>query len=134
MANVMYPKFAQALLDKLHDLNTDDFRFMLIDTADETYNAADEFVSNVTGAGIVARMTSALTTPTILSGTFDADNPTINTVSGDPIEAVVLYAYNASDAAARLACWIDSSPSISFTPNGSNVTLTLDGAGIFSLV
>jgi hypothetical protein len=134
MANAMYPKFAQALLDKLHDLNTDDFRFMLIDTADETYNSADEFVSNVTGVGIVARMTATLSSPTITNGTFDAADPTINSVSGDPVEAVILYAYNASDAAARLACWIDSSPAISFTPNGSNVTLTLDGAGIFSLV
>lgn len=133
MANAMYPKFKQALLDKLHDLNSDDFRFMLIDSADETYNSADEFVSDVTGAGIVARMSAGLSSPTISLGTFDAADPTINSVTGDTVEAVILYAYNASDSAARLACWIDASPSISFTPNGSNVTLTLDGSGVFSL-
>lgn len=133
MANNMYPKFKQSLLDKLHDLNTDDFRFMLIDSVDETYNAADQYVSDVTGAGIVARMTATLASPTIVDGTFDAADPTINSVTGDSVEAVILYAYNASDAAARLACWIDSSPAIAFTPNGSNVTLTLDPAGIFSL-
>lgn len=133
MANAMYPKFKQSLLDKLHDLNTDDFRLMLIDSADETYNSADQYVSDVTGAGIVARMSAGLASPTITDGTFDAADPTINSVTGDTVEAVILYAYNASDAAARLACWIDSSPTINFTPNGSNVTLQLDAAGIFSL-
>lgn len=133
MANTMYPKFKEALLNKLHDLDTDDFRLALIDSADETYSGADEFVSNIGAGSPVARMAAGLASPTIALGVFDAADPTINSVTGDTVEAVILYAYNASDSAARLACWIDASPSISFTPNGSNVTLTLDASGIFSL-
>jgi hypothetical protein len=78
----------------------------------------------------------AATLPATVSttaGTFDAGDPTINSVTGSTVEAVVLYAYNASDAAARLIAWIDSTPSIAFTPNGSNVTLQLDALGIFSI-
>lgn len=139
MANVLYPLGAKAILDADIDFLVDDIRFALIDTAQETYNAADQFVSNWTAGGIIARMAASLgtkvtngpagTTP----GTFDAADPTINSVTGATVEAVGLYKYNASDAAAPLIAWIDSSPSIAFTPNGSNVTIQIDALGIFSI-
>jgi hypothetical protein len=132
MANALYSLGKKAILDAvIGSFLTADIRFLLVDTGVETFNDADQFVSNITSP--VARMTATLSTPTTTSGTFDAVDPTINSVTGSTVEAVVLYAYNASDAAARLIAWIDSSPSIAFTPNGSNVTLQLDPAGIFSI-
>lgn len=132
MANVLYSLGKKAILDAaIGSLLTADLRFLLVDTGVETFNDADQFVSNITSP--VARMAASVTSPTTTAGTFDAADPTINAVTGASIEAVVLYAYNASDAAARLIAWIDSSPAISFTPNGSNVTLQLDPAGIFSI-
>ena len=130
MANALYPLGAKAILDGANLLTTD-HRLMLIDTGVETYNAADQFVSNVTSP--VARMAADLASKTTTAGTFDAADPTINSVTGSTVEAVILYKYNASDAAAALIAWIDSSPTIAFTPNGSNVTLTLDALGIFSI-
>jgi hypothetical protein len=137
MANTLYPLGAKAILDASINFLSDDIRFALIDTGVETYNAADQFMSSVTSP--VARMAASVgtkvtngpagTTP----GTFDCADPTINSVSGSTVEAVILYKYNASDAAAALICWIDSSPSIAFTPNGSNVTLTIDSLGVFSI-
>jgi len=137
MANQLYPLGAKAILDGQINFLTDDIRFALIDTGVETYNAADQFMSSVTSP--VARMAASLGTKAtngpagVTPGTFDAADPTINSVTGSTVEAVILYKYNASDAAAPLICWIDSSPSIAFTPNGSNVTLTIDPAGIFSI-
>lgn len=132
MANRVYQKFAEALMNKTYDMDTDDFRFMLIDKADETFNGEDEFVSDITSGGIVARMTASLTSKDITNGRFDAADPTINSVTGDTVEAIILYAYNASDAAARLATWADS-PTFVFTPNGNNVTLIIDPRGVFQL-
>jgi len=132
MANALYSLGKKAILDAaIGSFLTADIRFMLVDTGVETFNDADQFVSNITSP--VARMSSTLTSPTTTAGTFDAADPTINSVTGATVEAVVLYAFNASDAAARLIAWIDSSPTIAFTPNGSNVTLTLDALGIFSI-
>jgi hypothetical protein len=132
MANALYSLGKKAILDAvIGSFLTADIRFLLVDTGVETFNDADQFVSNITSP--VARMTATLASPTTTAGTFDAADPTINSVTGATVEAVVLYAYNASDAAARLIAWIDSSPSIAFTPNGSNVTLQLDPAGIFSI-
>lgn len=133
MANVLYSLGKKAILDAaIGSFLTADIRFALVDTGVETFNDADQFMSNITSP--VARMAATLpATVTTTAGTFDAGDPTINSVTGATVEAVVLYAYNASDAAARLIAWIDSSPSIAFTPNGSNVTLQLDPAGIFSI-
>ena len=135
MANVLYSLGKKAILDgNIGSFLTSDIRMMLINTTSEPFLDTDQFVSNVTSP--VARMAAGLTSPTtgtVSSGTFDAADPTINSVTGSTVQAVILYAYNASDAAARLIAWIDSSPTISFTPNGSNVTLTLDPAGIFSI-
>ena len=132
MANQLYSLGKKAILDAaIGSFLTSDIRFALVDTGVETFNDADQFMSNITSP--VARMAAGLGSPTTTAGTFDAADPTINSVTGATVEAVVLYAYNASDAAARLIAWIDSSPSIAFTPNGSNVTLQLDPAGIFSI-
>lgn len=133
MANALYSLGKKAILDGTIAFLTDDIRFALIDTGQETFNDADQFVSNWTAGGIVARMAAGLATKTTTAGTFDAADPTINSVTGATVEAVGLYKYNASDAAAPLIAWIDSSPSIAFTPNGSNVTLQLDPSGIFSI-
>jgi hypothetical protein len=135
VANALYPLGAKGILDgTFGNMVSADLRFMLVDTGVETYNAADQFVSNITSP--VARMAASLaskTTNVPTNGTLDAADPTINSVTGATVEAVVLYLFNASDAAAPLLAWIDSSPTIAFTPNGSNVTLQLDANGIFSI-
>jgi hypothetical protein len=135
MANVLYDTGKNLILNGGVNFASDDIRFALVDQGVEVYNAADQYMSNITSP--VARMAAGLGSKTIgaplAAGTFDAADPTINSVTGATVEAVVLYKYNASDAAAPLLAWIDSSPAIAFTPNGSNVTLTLDPLGIFSI-
>jgi hypothetical protein len=135
MANVLYDTAKNLILNAGVNFASDDIRFALVDTGVETFNGADQYMSSITSP--VARMAASLGSKTVGSpqaaGTFDAADPTINSVTGATVEAVVLYKYNASDAAAPLLAWIDSSPAIAFTPNGSNVTLTLDPLGIFSI-
>jgi hypothetical protein len=131
VANALYSLGKKAILDGDVDFLVDDIRFALIDTGVETFNDSDQFMSSITST--VARMAAGLGSKTTTAGTFDAADPTINSVTGSTVEAVVLYKYNAADASAPVLAWIDSSPAINFTPNGSNVTLTLDGSGIFSI-
>ena len=51
MANAIYPKYKQALLDASAnvDLNDGTVKVALIDTGAYTYNAANEFYSDVAG-------------------------------------------------------------------------------------
>ena len=129
MANALYPKGKKKLLDADIDLLVDTMKVSLIDTADETYNAADEFFSDLTGAGVVAT-SGALAGKTTTDGTFDANDITISAVSGDPVEAVVIWKDTTVTTTSPLLVWIDG---LNFTPNGSNVDVQFNASGIFSI-
>ena len=131
MASQLYPKGAAHLLglSTKVDLVADNIKVLLIDTADETYNGADEFHSDITGAGIVAT-SGNLAGKSVTSGVFDANDITITAVSGDTVEAVVIYKDTGTSATSPLIAWFDVS---TFTPNGSDVTVTWNGSGIFSI-
>jgi hypothetical protein len=61
---------------------------------------------------------------------FDANDITITAVSGDTVEAVVLYKDTGSSATSPLLAWFDVSQ---FTPNGSDVTVTFNASGLFAI-
>ena len=83
MANALYDTFKQGLLNKQHDLDTDNIRATLTDTDDYTYSAAhSNYATQVVSAAKVAE-SGNLTTPTITNGVFDTDNFTWSTVTGD---------------------------------------------------
>jgi hypothetical protein len=135
MANAIYPKFKQALLDSSTnaDLNDNTVKVALIDTADEAYNAADEFLSDVTGAGIVGTAQTIGTT-TVTTGLFDGDNVTFSAVTGDPCEALIIYIDTGVAATSRLVAFIDTGVTgLPVTPNGGDITITWNASGIFQL-
>lgn len=130
MSSQLYPKGKKKILDADIDLLVDDIRVVLIDTADETYNAADEFHADLTGAGIVAT-SGNLASKTTTSGLFDAADINITAVTGDSVEAVVLYKWTGSSATSPLIAWFDLGSA--FTPNGSDIAVVWNGSGIFAI-
>ena len=131
MASALYPKFLEALLTgAVGDLTTANVKAVLIDAADEVYNAADQFYSDITAAGIVGTPT-ALTGKTVTNGVFDAADTTITAVTGDPTEAVLLFVDTGTPTTSRLIGMFDGT----FTPNGSNCLITWpnDANRIFAL-
>ncbi len=129
MASALYPLGKKGLLDADIDMLVDNLKLLLIDTADETYNAADQFHSNITGAGIVAT-SGNLAGKTTTSGVFDANDITITAVTGDTVEAVVLYKDTGVSGTSPLIAWFDVS---TFTPNGSDVTVVFNASGLFAI-
>lgn len=131
MASAMYPAFKERLLSPGVDLLTADVRAQLIDSADETYNAADVFMSDITAAAKVGSQV-ALASKTVTNGVFDAANTTIPGVTGDGIEAVLLYIHTGVDATARLIALLDG---VTFTPNSGDCIINWDNGAskIFAL-
>ncbi len=67
---------------------------------------------------------------------FDAADETIVTVpSQSALNAIVMYKYNASDASARLICYITTYTGLPVTPNGGDITVAWpsDSNKIFKL-
>ncbi len=61
MANAIYPKFKEQLLQGGVNMNTADIRFILFDVTDDAYDAANEFVSDLVAGAIVKRTAASAT-------------------------------------------------------------------------
>lgn len=136
MANAWYPKGIKHIMDGDVDLLVDNIKVMLVDSADETYNAADEFMADVTAAGRVGASANLAnkTTGVVGTGVFDADDATWAAVTGDPCEAVIVYKDTGNVATDILLIYMDTfSSGFPFTPNGGGFTLQWAAGGIGSL-
>lgn len=137
MANAFYPKFKQSLLNgdsntSLTGTGTTGLFVALVDTGTYTYSAAHQFYSSLSG---VVGTDQEITNVTLTSGVIDGDNVTFTSVSGSSVEALVLYRKNAgANTTWRLVAYLDTGQTgLPVTPNGGNITITWDGAGIASL-
>jgi hypothetical protein len=89
-ANALYDVGRKGFADGDIDLLVATIKWVLVDGADYAANlATDQFLSSVASGGRVAT-SAALANKTTTAGVFDADDPTLSTVTGDPSEALVL--------------------------------------------
>ena len=137
MANAVYPLFKQALIttaDTNKGLNVDDTTdgpyCALVDTGTYSYSTTHDFYNDLSG---IAGTDQRISTPTVANGLFDGDNLTYTAVAaGASIEALVIYRKNAgANTTWRLVAYLDASiTGLPVTPNGGNITVTWDAAGI----
>ncbi len=128
MARALYPKGKESLLDGSIVPSVDDIRIALCRSF--AYNAAHEFLSDLTGAGVtlVAR-SAALSGKSVTNGIFDAADlaPAWAAVAaGASCNAIVGYEYNAADSAAQLLWYADDYTNLPVTPNGGDINVTWD--------
>ena len=137
MANAIYPTYKKSLLDgdantALTGSGTTGLYVALIDTGAYTYSSAHQFYSSL--AGIIGT-TMEITTVTTTGGVVDGDNVTFSAVTGNSVEALVLFRKNAgANTTWRLVAYIDTSVTgLPVTPNGGDITVTFNASGIFAL-
>ena len=135
MANKIYPLFKKACLTGNGlDLLTVDVKIALIDLASYTYDDAHEFLDDVAGAAIIAT-TAALANKAVSDlAAFDSDDPTFPDVSGNQSEAIVGFVDTGVAGTSRLIFFQDTGVTgLPITPNGGDITITVDAAGWFVL-
>jgi hypothetical protein len=107
-----------------------------------TFNAAHKFVSDLTTAGGVLHATSAaLASKTGTSGTADAADivftaPAANATGHSLIyfqSSAVTGGADVAAAAQRLIAWVDTGTGLPVTPNGADITIVFNVAGLFAL-
>lgn len=133
MANALYPKGKEVILDETITLSSGTIKAALLRSY--TYSSAHEDVADITGAGGTVVATTTLASKTFTSGVFDANDVTWTAVAnGAACDNFVLYQDGATDADRRLIMFVDAYANLPVTPNGGDITIEWDSGSnkIFS--
>lgn len=108
------------------------FKIVIVDNADYTFSEAHDNLNDVPSVARVAT-SGNLANITTTGGTFDCDDITITSVTGDQSERAFLYHDSGSEATSTLIAMFDTATGLPLTPNGGNVAITISGSGLFTL-
>lgn len=134
MANALYPKWKEQLLQFTanNNLSSGTVKVALVDTGTYTYSSTHQFYSSVSSAAVGTPQT--IGSKTFADGVFDGADVTFTAVTGNSVEALVLYIDTGSAATSPLVAYIDTSVTgLPVTPNGGDITITWNASGIFAL-
>ena len=92
----------------------------------------DEFLADIPLAARVAT-SEELSGKTSLMGVADADDVLFNAVTGDVSEALVVFRETGDPATSELIAFIDTATNLPITPDGSDILVQWDAAGVFAL-
>lgn len=133
MANALYPKYKEAILQSAANSNMSSgtVKVALVDTGTYTYSAAHEFYSSVTG---VVGTPQTIGTKTFTNGVFDGADVSFTGVTGNSVEALIIYIDTGTAGTSRLVAFIDTGVTgLPVTPNGGDISVTWNASGIFAL-
>jgi hypothetical protein len=134
MANAIYPKYKEVILGAATNTNllSGTVKVALVDTGTYTYNSADQFLTSLTGVVGTAQTIGA--TKSVTNGVFDGADVTYTAVTGNSVEALVIYVDTGTAATSPLVAYIDTGVTgLPVSPNGGNITVTWNASGIFAL-
>lgn len=124
MANAIYPKAKEQLLQGGINMSTGTVKVALVDTGTYTYSSTHQFLSSLTGTVGTAQ---TLATKTFTNGVFDAADVTFTAVTGATAEALVIYVDTGSSATSPLIMYQDTGVTgLPVTPNGGDINLVFD--------
>lgn len=134
MANALYPKWKEQLLQFTtnNNLSSGTVKVALIDTGTYTYSATHQFWSSASASAVGTPQT--IGSKTFTDGVFDGADVTFTAVSGNSVEALIIYIDTGSAATSPLVAFIDTSVTgLPVTPNGGDIAITWNASGIFAL-
>ncbi len=141
MANTLFDSGRQDFLEGNIAVLTDTLRWFGCDHADDNPDVAvDNTLDDIATAARVPAGTdgtqtahTALASKTSTDGTLDAADSTVSALTGDQFESLILYKGTLTDTTSPLIAKIDTATGLPFTPNGGDLVIVWDAAGIFTL-
>jgi hypothetical protein len=124
----LYPQGAAHLLGKATkvDLVADNIKLLFYAGS---YVSANEFVSDLAGASIIAR-SGNLASKTVTNGVFDAADLSVLAVTGAAFTHVIIYKDSGTDSSSPLVANFDVA---SFAPTGGDITVVFNSSGLFAI-
>ena len=136
MANAIYDKWVGKLISDR--LAAQDIKVVLVNVTGAgtlyAFAQSHEFLSDIPADARIA-LSGNLASKTFVAGTFDAADltPAFPSATGDISEAIVIYEDTGTAATSTLIAFIDTATGLAITPDGNNIDITWNAAGIFSL-
>lgn len=123
MANFVYKKAKENILNGKINFSLDTFKIALIDNSKYSINQnVDEYISDIPVLAIVTRSNS-LSNLTNNLGVIDASDIFLSLGANKSFDAIVLYQSNSSDSDSRLIFYIDTAEGIPFSGSLSSTTI-----------
>lgn len=134
MPNAVQATARKAFLDADIDLLVDTIKCTLVSSS-YTYSSAHDFINDVGAGSRIA--TTTLASPTTTGGAFDTADPTFTSVAaGSTVTGIWVWKDTGTESTSPLIAWFDtnaSSSAISVATNGSNITITVNASGWFTI-
>jgi hypothetical protein len=134
MANALYPKWKEQLLQFTanNDLSLGTVKVALVDTGVYTYSSSDQYYSALSGAVVGTPQT--IGSKTFTNGVFDGSDVTYSTLSGNSVEAIVIFIDTGNASTSPLVAYFDTDVNgLPVIPNGGDIVITWNASGIFAL-
>ena len=136
MANSLYAKGKEGLLEGLFDLTDNNIKVALVKNTYTVDLNTHEFLSSISEDSVAAT-TSLLTGKTTASGIFDAENITVEDYGTSGFAYLVLYKDTGVRSTSRLLAYIDTATGLPVAASASPISITINWSNeqykIFSL-
>jgi hypothetical protein len=124
MANAVYTKAKQSLLNGEINTSSSNYKILLLDKNFYTVNfSTDQYVSDIPSSAIKG-ISNNLSNVTSTNGIFDADDIPIDH-DGSIFNAMVIYQVGSSNSNSRLIMYIDDSDGLPFEGSNSSIPITI---------
>lgn len=133
MANALYPRWKQALLEFTanNNLSAGTVKVALV-TAGYTYSSAHQFYTSVSASVVGTPQT--IGSKTFTDGVFDGADVAFTSVTGSQVTQLVLYIDTGTAGTSPLVALIDTGvTNLPVTPNGGDINISWNASGIFAL-
>ena len=135
MANALFSLTKGVILDGGINFGSATIKVDLLDTADDDPNVStDDFYDDI-AAGAAEETATLGSNTTSTTGTFDSADPTFSAASGDACEELLLWndTGGASSTDHLVASYDTFTSGMPVTPNGGDITVTVNASGWFTL-
>lgn len=136
MANSLYTKAKEGLLEGLFDLTDNTIKLAFVKSSYSVNLSTHEFLSDIDEAHIVAT-SSSLSGKTTSSGIFDADNINVENYGTSGFAYIVLYKDTGVRSTSRLIAYIDTATGLPAPATSEVISITVNWSNdvykIFSL-
>lgn len=124
MANAVYVKAKQSLLNGEINTSSSNYKVLLLDKDLYTVNlSTDQYVSDIPSNAIKGTSNN-LSNVTSTNGILDADDISISH-NGSSFNAMAMYQVGSSNANSRLIMYIDNSDGLPFEGSNSSIAITI---------